>query len=236
MAMRPWQAAAETPVQGLPVHDVLELFTSQGCSSCPPADRLFHALARDPGLLALSLPVTIWDHLGWKDTLAQAAFSERQKNHGAARGDRQIYTPQVVVNGVTHAIGSDQKALDQARKDSRALAPVLSLAPTLERVDGRWRLNVPAGKSRGVLQLITFQRSKSVEIGRGENTGRTMKYGNVVRAITQVGDYAGTPLRMDLDAAVQCSSEDGFAVIVQEGDDKHPGAILGAVESPRTRV
>ena len=113
---------------------------------------------------------------------------------------------------------------------------MLSLAPTLERVDGRWRLNVPAGKSRGVLQLITFQRSKSVEIGRGENTGRTMKYGNVVRAITQVGDYAGTPLRMDLDAAVQCSSEDGFAVIVQEGDDKHPGAILGAVESPRTRV
>ncbi len=236
MALHPWRAAAHAPLQGLPVHDVLELFTSQGCSSCPPADRLFHSLARDPGLLALSLTVTIWDHLGWKDTLAKTAFSERQKNYGAMRGYRQIYTPQAVVNGVTHALGSDVKALDAARKDSRSLGPVLSLIPALERTDGRWSLSVPAGKTRAMLVLVTFQRSKSVEIARGENTGRTMKYGNVVRAITQVGEYTGAPLRMELDTSVDCTAEDGFALLVQEGDDRHPGAIIGAVESPRMKV
>src|SRR6218665_1299388 len=87
---------------------VIELFTSQGCSSCPPADALFVELARNPELIALTLPVTYWDYLGWKDTLGKASFAKRQKYYAKARGDGQVYTPQAVINGASHVLGSDK--------------------------------------------------------------------------------------------------------------------------------
>src|SRR3954453_7509032 len=87
---------------------VVGLFTSQGCSACPPADRLMAELAREPGVIALSLPVTYWDYLGWKDTLAHAAFTERQRAYAGMRGDRQVFTPQAVVNGAATVVGSDR--------------------------------------------------------------------------------------------------------------------------------
>src|ERR671917_179365 len=86
---------------------VVELFTSQGCSSCPPADRVLAELAREPDVIALSLPVDYWDYLGWKDTLASPAFSARQRAYSNARGDRQVFTPQMVVNGKVSCVGSD---------------------------------------------------------------------------------------------------------------------------------
>src|SRR6476620_6154807 len=89
---------------------VIELFTSQGCSSCPPADKLAGELARDPSLIVLSLPVDYWDYLGWKDTLALPGHTNRQRAYSKARGDREVYTPQVVVNGVKHVLGSDKTA------------------------------------------------------------------------------------------------------------------------------
>src|SRR3954452_16444821 len=93
---------------------VVELFTSQGCSSCPPADRIIGELARDPSVIALSMPIDYWDYLGWKDTLADARFSARQKAYSQVRGDRKVYTPQVVVNGSAHVIGSDRAGIDRA--------------------------------------------------------------------------------------------------------------------------
>src|SRR5262249_58863578 len=93
---------------------LLELFTSQGCSSCPPADRLVGQLANDPSLIALSVPIDYWDYLGWRDTLANPAHSARQRAYARARGDGQVYTPQIVVNGSTHALGSDQAAIERA--------------------------------------------------------------------------------------------------------------------------
>ena len=89
---------------------VVELFTSQGCSSCPPADKIIGELARDPSVIALSMPIDYWDYLGWKDTLADSRFSARQKAYSQARGDRNVYTPQVIVNGSAHVIGSDREA------------------------------------------------------------------------------------------------------------------------------
>jgi hypothetical protein len=91
---------------------VVELYTSQGCSSCPPADALLKAYAERKDVLALTLPVDYWDYLGWKDTLGSAKHSERQRNYARARGDGQVYTPQVVINGVAHAIGSSKSAID----------------------------------------------------------------------------------------------------------------------------
>ena len=99
---------------------VIELFTSQGCSSCPPADKLLGELAHDPSLIALSLPVDYWDYLGWKDTLALHGHADPPARLRAARGDREVYTPQVVVNGVVHALGSDKAAIEKAIAQTRA--------------------------------------------------------------------------------------------------------------------
>ena len=98
------------------VRNVLELFTSQGCSSCPPADRILSQFARDPDVLALSFPVDYWDYIGWKDTLAAPNYTARQKAYASASGKGQIYTPQVIVNGLTDAVGSDLGAIEQAER------------------------------------------------------------------------------------------------------------------------
>src|SRR3954464_8917410 len=98
---------------------VVELFTSQGCSSCPPADKIIGDLSRDPSIIALSMPIDYWDYLGWKDTLADSRFSARQRAYSRMRGDREVYTPQVVVNGSTQLIGSDRAGIDSAMGEAR---------------------------------------------------------------------------------------------------------------------
>src|SRR6185369_9857933 len=110
---------------------VVELFTSQGCSSCPAADKLAGELAKDPSLVVMSLAVDYWDYLGWKDTLALAGHTNRQRAYSKARGDREVYTPQVVVNGVTHVIGSDKGAIEKAVAQTRKQAGTLSVPVAL---------------------------------------------------------------------------------------------------------
>ena len=121
---------------------VIELFTSQGCSSCPAADRLLGELAGDPSLVSVSVPVDYWDYLGWKDTLAGPRNTARQKAYAHARGDGQVYTPQVVVNGSLHALGSDKAAIELAIAASRK-SGAMSLVPTLAFADGRLNVTVP---------------------------------------------------------------------------------------------
>src|SRR3954451_4323047 len=103
---------------------VVELFTSQGCSSCPEADKVLGELARDPNVIALSLPIDYWDYLGWKDTLADSRFTARQKAYSRARGDRDVYTPQVVVNGAAQVIGSDRASIQGAIAATKKLETV----------------------------------------------------------------------------------------------------------------
>src|SRR5262249_38718848 len=106
---------------------VVELFTSQGCSSCPPADKLLAELSADPSLVALSVRMDYWDYLGWKDTLASSAHSARQRAYAHQRGDRQVYTPQAVVNGAAHALGSDRAAIERAITQTNQKPGVMSL-------------------------------------------------------------------------------------------------------------
>src|SRR2546423_9935439 len=106
---------------------VIELFTSQGCSSCPPADKLAGELARDPSLVVVSLPIDYWDYLGWKDTLALPGHTNRQRAYSKARGDREVYTPQAVVNGVAHVLGSDKSAIDNPIAQTRTQPGTLPL-------------------------------------------------------------------------------------------------------------
>src|SRR5665647_2500275 len=125
---------------------VIELFTSQGCSSCPAADKLAGELAHDPSLLVMSLAVDIWDYLGWKDTLALPGHTERQRAYANARGDREVYTPQVVVNGIVHVLGSDKAAIEKAIAQTSASAAPLKVPITIAIADGKVTVNVPAAE------------------------------------------------------------------------------------------
>ena len=118
---------------------VVELFTSQGCSSCPAADKLAGVLAKDPSLVVMTLSVDYWDYLGWKDTLAMAGHTTRQRAYSKVRGDREVYTPQVVVNGVTHVIGSDKQAIENAVTQTRKQAGTLSVPVSLRSQVTRFR-------------------------------------------------------------------------------------------------
>src|SRR5438477_12436782 len=115
---------------------VVELFTSQGCSSCPPADKIIGELAKDPSVIALSMPIDYWDYLGWKDTLADARFSARQKAYSHMRGDRDVYTPQAIINGSMHVIGSDRACIEGAITDTGKSASVMSV-PVTTSLSGR---------------------------------------------------------------------------------------------------
>src|SRR5579863_4132249 len=115
---------------------LLELFTSQGCSSCPAADKLLGELASDPSLVALSVPIDYWDYLGWKDTLANPAHSARQRAYAHVRGDREVYTPQIVVNGSMHVLGSDRDAVEHMIAQTERNSAVMSLPVHLSIVGG----------------------------------------------------------------------------------------------------
>ena len=205
---------------------VIELFTSQGCSSCPPADKLLGELIRDPSLVAFSLPVDYWDSLGWKDTLADPRNSERQRAYARSRGDRGVYTPQVVVNGTAHVVGSDKAAIDRVLASARAGLPV----PVHAAVQGgNLNVDIPAGKGAGEVWLYGLAKEVPVAVGRGENRGRTVTYHNVARRWQKLGDWNGKAASWNVPVSeVAAGGADTAAVIVQGGSAGDPGAMLGA--------
>src|SRR3954449_12477748 len=129
---------------------VVELFTSQGCSSCPPADKIIGQLAKDPSIIALSMPIDYWDYLGWKDTLADSRFTARQKAYSKVRGDRDVYTPQVVVNGATHVIGSDRGRIEGAIHTTKKAEGVMSVPVSISLSGKQINVSVAASKVSGV--------------------------------------------------------------------------------------
>jgi hypothetical protein len=210
---------------------VIELYTSQGCSSCPPADRLMTELAKDPSLIVLTLPVDYWDYLGWRDTLAHGAFTYRQRAYSAIRGDRQVYTPQAVINGVAHAVGSDRAQIDKAAIASRDQAGVLAHEIRISRVEGGLRVECPGQPPQaGAAQLwaLPIVRERQVQIGRGENGGRSVSYVNVVRGLSRVGECRSEGGFVPLPATSLTDDADGVVVLMQGGNDKKPGAVLAA--------
>lgn len=209
---------------------VLELFTSQGCSSCPAADRLLGAMARKPDVVAVSLPVDYWDYIGWKDTLASPIFTARQKAYAAALGSRHVYTPEVIVNGLSDAIGSDADAIQRAVAVTRGRDDALTLRIKLVELGRRLAIEVPAGAGgpAGVF-LLRVLRARTVQIGRGENAGRAVTYINVVRAIEQLGEWTGS--RATFEIAAPRGDDEGYVVLVQRGTPDRPGAILAAAKT-----
>jgi len=213
---------------------VVELFTSQGCSSCPPADKLLGDLAKDPSVIALSMPIDYWDYLGWKDTLADSRFSARQRAYSRMRGDREVYTPQAVVNGEVHVIGSDREAIETAI-ESTGQGPGVMSVPVRMAVDGRQlTVSVAAAdehtpRKRGEVWLCSISHAVPISVGRGENQGRELTYYNVVRNLTKIGDWNGSSgsWTVPLDNIAR-EGIDAAAVYVQDGSRDRPGPMLGA--------
>ncbi|MFI5015516.1 MAG: DUF1223 domain-containing protein [Hyphomicrobiales bacterium] len=216
------------PAKAESVRQVIELFTSQGCNSCPPADRLAAELARDPATVVISLPVDYWDYLGWKDSFASPAFTARQKAYSQARGDMQVYTPQVVVDGVAHAVGSERDAIEAAAAASRAPE-----VPISETVSGdRLHIDVAASPNAGKaaqVWLVPTLSAASVAIGRGENAGATVTYTNIARQLRKLGDWDGAACKFDVSTAdIRKLGADGAAILLQANNGGLPGPILGA--------
>jgi hypothetical protein len=215
---------------------VIELFTSQGCSSCPPADRLLGELSRDPTLLTLSLPVDYWDYLGWKDTLALHGHTNRERAYADVRGDREVYTPQAVVDGAVHVLGSDKSAIEGAiaqmqRRDALSVPVVMKVA------DGKVTVNVPDAGSepaKAEVWLCPVTGKITVSVKRGENSGHTLTYTNVVRRWVKLGDWNGKAQTFTIPVASIANNDfaikdvDTVSVLLQSGAAGKPGAILGA--------
>ena len=207
---------------------VIELYTSQGCSSCPPADALVGHLAERPDLLALSLPVTYWDMLGWKDTLAGETNTRRQKSYAATMRRGGVYTPQIIVDGVTDVVGSREAQVDAAisarRSDMREVPVNVSASP--EAVHIAIGARAEKNGDDATVWLFHVLGRASVRIGAGENKGRNVDYRNVVRDIRAVAIWKGQPLSLDVPRADQASAAyDFIAVIVQEAGY---GRVIGA--------
>ena len=230
--------AATQPVAAGEPRAVIELFTSQGCSSCPPADKLLGELAHDPSLIALSLPVDYWDYLGWKDTLALHGHGIRQRAYAQARGDRAVYTPQVVVNGVVHALGSDKGAIEKAIAASRAEADPLTVPVSVKVADGAVSVTLPeSDKVQGHAQiwLCPVTNEIPVKIERGENSGHSLTYFDVVRRWVKLGEWTGQAQSFSMpvnDVLKGIGGDvDRVAVLVQNQPDGKPGLMLGAAEA-----
>jgi hypothetical protein len=175
---------------------VLELFTSQGCSSCPPADALLGELAKTKGVLALTMPVTYWDHLGWKDTLATENFSKRQRGYAEARGDHEIYTPQLIVNGIAQVVGSRKdailSAIDRTRGTVKPLTVPLKVTSEGESIIVKTAAGPQHARHRGGTVWVAFySQAVNVDIRRGENLGKKITYTNVVRHLVPAGRWEG---------------------------------------------
>jgi hypothetical protein len=210
---------------------IVELFTSQGCSSCPAADKLLGEMVTDPSLIAISLPMDVWDYLGWKDTLADPRNTARWQAYSKSRGDRERYTPQVVVNGAAHALGSDRSAIEKAIIKSRQNEAVMSVPVNAARSGDTLSIVLPDGVPAvpATVSVWGLAKAVSVMITRGENKGRTVIYHNVVRRFVKLGAWDATANRWTV--PLRDLAGDGIesaAVLVQTGSPEMPSVMLGA--------
>jgi len=198
---------------------VVELFTSQGCSSCPPANANLARLAERPGVLALSFGVTYWDYLGWKDIFGRQEFTQRQVSYEPPLGHDGPFTPQVVVNGHADAVGAAPGEIERlVAASGRVKGPSLSLDGGKASIGAG---SVPGGKAD--IWLVRYARGVvEVPVARGENTGRTLPHGNVVHALKKLGSWTGEATTLDVPAAADGLST---AVLVQSPGG---GPILAA--------
>jgi hypothetical protein len=201
---------------------VIELFTSQGCSSCPPAEKIAGELASRPGVLVLTYHVNYWDELGWRDRFGLPDATRRQQGYAAALRSRGVYTPQAIIEGTHDVIGSNRPAIEQELRGEPSGVPV-----GLRVHDGRVDVDIPAHQKAptGEVILVTYLRSAVSPIGRGENAGRTIQESNIVRSIRSLGPLSGSVQTWQVRVDSLPTDATDVAVLVQE---RAQGAMLGA--------
>jgi hypothetical protein len=231
LAMLPGASLAEPPSPK--PNAVLELFTSQGCSSCPPADALLFDFGKRPGVVALSFSVDYWNYLGWHDTLSSGANSERQRDYARMRGDGKVYTPQLVVDGVTHVNGSNEAAIEMAmRNAAKQLAavgvPVSMQAENNTLVVGVGGAPASSDKREATIWLAIAKQEETVSITRGENRGKVLSYFHPVRELTPIGMWKGEPMTLRLPLKdLKAMGGDCLVALLQV---ENAGPILGVAE------
>ncbi|MCF1709652.1 DUF1223 domain-containing protein [Tabrizicola sp. J26] len=202
---------------------VVELYTSQGCSSCPPADDFFAVLAQTPGVIPLALHVDYWDYIGWEDQFANSTYTDRQKAYARATGSRMIYTPQMIVGGTERVEGNRPDEVSKIiHRQMEVPQPVaLKLDRIGDSIDIAARALAPLdGPVR--VQLVRYRPEQTVVIERGENAGRTVTYRNIVTSWEPLGDWTGEE---PLNLKVFSPGEDPVVVLLQKTG---PGEIVAA--------
>ncbi len=226
-------ALAATPAAAAEKLTVVELFTSQGCSSCPPADKFLGELAERDDVLALSFHVDYWDYIGWKDPYASPRHTQRQQEYRSKLGLRYVYTPQTVIQGVEQEVGSDRSAILKAIDKVKSL-PTVPVTVT-DAGGGTVVVSIPArDKAEAAdIVMVVFDRKHETPIKRGENEGRTLKNFNVVRAMRQLGTWKGEAVEIEARLSdMEYTGGDVCAVLLQSRDT---GRILGAAMLPISR-
>jgi hypothetical protein len=219
----PAAAADQAPV-------VVELFTSQGCSSCPPADAYLGELAKQKNVIALAFHVDYWDYIGWKDRYAIPEATARQRRYTEALGNRYLYTPQIVVEGRSDATGSDRGAVARLVDAELAISRDKVPLAVMERSASDYTIKIPASNLKGsaTVWLAVFDKEHATDVAHGENGGRTLKEFNIVREWRKAGRYDGKAVEIPVELALK--PENGCAVLLQAdnaaGDGQGP--ILGA--------
>ncbi|MEK9968049.1 MAG: DUF1223 domain-containing protein [Ferrovibrio sp.] len=212
---------------------VLELFTSQGCNSCPPADELMQVWLKQPGVIPISLHVDYWDYLGWKDTLGRKGHGIRQQDYARNTGKREVYTPQVVVNGKYAVVGSDRDAVEKVLEKARRM-PSVAMQAERGKAPGAWQIRVaalPGFEGEAKLVLCRYDTKHDVSIERGENSGRTLTYLNVARSWGDLGRWKGQSASYEVpDLSGTDWSRQGAMVMLQTVTSDGIGQILGAVD------
>jgi hypothetical protein len=212
---------------------VVELYTSQGCSSCPPADAYLGELSKRKNIIALSFHVTYWDYLGWKDRFALKAATTRQRTYSRHFRRGYVYTPQMVIDGRAEVVGSRRRSVDRAIRKAASRGDKISVTFRKGK-DGKLLAVLPARKASGTAERATvwmalFDRSHTTDIRRGENGGKKLTYFHVVRKLTALGNWQGES--KSITVPVQAAGADGCVVIVQSNQT---GRILGAALMPLT--
>lgn len=214
-----WLFAAPAMAETRPV--VVELFTSQGCSSCPPADANLIRLMDRPDVLALSFGVTYWNYLGWDDTFARQEFTDRQFAYEGPLGHDSAFTPQMVVNGTRDTVGHDMREIETLIEDA---AGVAATAPAIDIADNKVTIGggtVPA-KAADIWLVAYTPTITEIPVARGENRRRTLKIGHAVKSLTHLGQWSGAAVSVDLPPADAGLAQ---AVLLQDGPG---GPILNA--------
>ncbi len=225
------EARADEPARADARAVVVELFTSEGCSSCPPADAILADLAADRHVLALSFHVDYWNELGWPDPFSSPDNTSRQRAYAAAFRARGLYTPQLVVDGIDGFAGTDRAQAQADIESERTKPPQVTLSPRARASGDGWisvELHASGAPAGAVANVALVQRGVTSQVRAGENAGRTLRHVDVVRAFTTSAAGSSDPVRIRLPAGLQ-RSEAEVIVFVQAAAGSGPGLpVLGA--------